>query len=90
MRIACTVTLPHLDSFYGGQPNAARIARPGGALHVDYTIPFRQCVVQYGLDFYVPLSLTHKKGLMLRVMHLLPDGTATMDSSFECVHATRR
>ena len=40
------LTLTHLDSFYGGQPNFGRIMGPGGWLCVDYRIPFRQCVIQ--------------------------------------------
>jgi hypothetical protein len=76
-------TLPHLDSFYGGQPNACRIAGAGGLLLVDYRIPFRQCVVQFGCDYFVPIALFHKCGMKLRMLQLKADGTATVTEAYD-------
>jgi hypothetical protein len=75
-------TLRHLDSFYGGQPNVARIFTPGGSLAVDYSIPFRQCVVRYGLDMFVPMGLYHKKGMVLKLLQLLPDGRGRYTTAY--------
>ena len=76
-------TKPHLDSFYGGQANVGRISIDGGWLCVDYSIPFRQCVVQFGHDFYVPMGLAHKRGQILKMMELRCDGTARMNTAYE-------
>ena len=75
-------TLPHCDSFYGGQPNVARIYREGGSLCVDYTIPFRQCVVKFGEDLFVPMGLYHKKGMVLKMLELRRDGSARYTTAY--------
>ena len=75
-------TRSHLDSFYGGQANVARITRPGGVLVVDYRIPFRQCVLRYGPDFFVPLGLSQKKGEVLRLLQLLPNGRGRVTTAY--------
>ena len=74
----------HLDSFYGGIQNAVRIEAAGGGLRIDYRIPFRQTVVRYGLDVFVPLALGHKKqGEVLRMLQLLCDGSARVTTAYD-------
>ena len=51
----------------------------GGYLEINYCIPFRQCVVSCGSEFFVPISLGHKNGYALRMLQLLPDGTGRYD-----------
>ena len=76
-------TKKHVDSMVGGQPNVGRIHGPGGFFCVDYDVPFRQCVLQFGLEYFVPLDLYVDEGAtVLKLLALLPDGSARYTTAY--------